>query len=154
MAFLKKNRRRITILLVELLVFLLVYLGIRAWMQRDMVEGQAPALPSVTLQGEAFSLESYQGNPVLVHFWASWCGPCKMMAPQFALAANRLEPNIRLAKVNTEDQPDLGARYGIRSIPTMALFRSGRELARHSGAIGADEIVRWALSELNKGKSS
>jgi thiol-disulfide isomerase/thioredoxin len=78
MTAVKNRKRRIVILLVELLIFFLVYLGIRAWMQRDMVEGQAPALPAITMQGEAFSLESYRGKPVLVHFWASWCGICDL----------------------------------------------------------------------------
>ena len=82
--------------------------------------------------------------PLLVDFWAPWCGPCKMMAPQFHQAARMLEPRMRLAKVNTEAEQGLGARYGIRSIPTMVLFRGGREVARQSGAMGAQDIVRWA----------
>jgi thioredoxin 2 len=86
--------------------------------------------------------------PVLVDFWAPWCGPCKMMAPQFAQAASLLEPQVRLAKVNTEADQGLGAQYGIRSIPTLALFRGGREIARQPGAMGAQDIVNWVRSQL------
>ncbi len=81
--------------------------------------------------------------PVLVDFWAPWCGPCKMMAPAFEQAAAQLEPNVRLAKVNTENEQALGAQYGIRSIPTLVLFRDGREIARQAGAMGANDIVSW-----------
>ena len=86
--------------------------------------------------------------PVLVDFWAPWCGPCKMMEPQFEQAARRLEPRLRLAKVDTEAEQSLGARFGIRSIPTLALFRSGREIARQAGAMGAADIERWVQSYL------
>ena len=100
---------------------------------------------------DAAGFEKHVGRndiPVLVDFWAPWCGPCKMMAPHFVQAAAQLEPQVRLVKVDTEAEQSLGARFGIRSIPTLALFRGGRELARQAGAMGAADIVRWARSQL------
>jgi thioredoxin 2 len=84
--------------------------------------------------------------PLVVDFWAPWCGPCRMMAPAFAQAAQTLEPRYRLAKVNTEVEQGLAGRFGIRSIPTVAVFKNGREIARQAGAMDAGALTRWIRS--------
>ena len=84
--------------------------------------------------------------PVVVDFWAPWCGPCRMMAPAFEQAARRIEPNARFAKLNTDEAQETAARYGIRSIPTLIVFKGGREIARQSGAMSAEQLSRWVSS--------
>ena len=88
--------------------------------------------------------------PILVDFWAPWCGPCKMMAPVLSEAATVFEPNVRIGKVNTEEQQMLGAQFNIRSIPTLVLFYKGREIDRISGAMNLQQLDQWTKSALAK----
>lgn len=88
------------------------------------------------------------GLPVIVDFWAAWCGPCQMMAPNFHQAAIDLEPYARFLKVDTERQQQLAGRFNIRSIPTLAIFKNGREIARQSGALDGATLRRWVQSHL------
>ncbi|MEW9796639.1 thioredoxin TrxC [Alteromonas sp. CYL-A6] len=103
-----------------------------------------PAEP-VTLTDATFARFIAKSDlPVIVDFWANWCGPCKMMAPAFAQAAGHLQGKVILAKVDTEQAPSTAGRYAIRSIPTLIRFERGQEVSRQAGAMGAADIVRWA----------
>ena len=108
----------------------------------------------IKLDDESFSRTIAETDvPVLVDFYADWCGPCKMMAPAYEAAAQALEPHLRLIKLNSEKEQAIAARLGIRGIPTMILFHHKREIARISGAMSTSQIVSWVRSNLPAGTS-
>lgn len=92
----------------------------------------------------------HSGIPLVIDFWAPWCGPCRMMAPAFAAAAAKIETRARLVKINTEAHPDIGGQFGIRSIPTLVVMRDGAEIARQSGAMDAASLQRWITAQITR----
>lgn len=112
--------------------------------KKDIFASKPVDLTTATFQSQVVNSEI----PVLVDFWAEWCGPCKMMAPAFEAAAGALEPNVRLAKLNTENEQQIAAQFDIRSIPTMILFKDGKEVARQSGAMMGGQIEQWVKAQL------
>jgi thioredoxin 2 len=96
------------------------------------------------LDGDAFRKHISRNDiPVVVDFWAPWCGPCRAMAPEFERASEALKSSARLVKLNTDNEPAIAAEFAIRGIPTMILFSNGREVARQSGAMRSAGIVQW-----------
>jgi thioredoxin 2 len=112
----------------------------------ELLQGQTIALDS-----QSFATHTEKGTlPVLVDFWASWCGPCLAMAPVLDRAAQQRALTLQVGKVNTDEQPDLSGRFNIRSIPTLILFRGGQEIARQSGAVDGASLSRWLDSALGR----
>ncbi len=109
-----------------------------------LFEGHPVALTASTFEAHAAKSDL----PLLVDFWAPWCGPCRAMAPQFEKAAAELEPGLRLAKVNTDEEQELASHFAIRGIPTVILLSKGREIARHSGVMDANTLRRWVQQSL------
>jgi thioredoxin 2 len=112
----------------------------------ELLQGQTMALDS-----QSFATHTEKGSvPVLVDFWASWCGPCLAMAPVLDRAAQQRALTLQVGKVNTDEQPDLAGRFNIRSIPTLILFRGGKEIARQSGAVDGAALSRWLDNALGR----
>jgi thioredoxin 2 len=109
-----------------------------------LFEGKPVELTNATFQTHI----SRSDIPVVVDFWAAWCGPCKMMAPDFARAAAQLEPRVRLAKLNTEQERIVAGQYGVMSIPTLVIFRGGQEVARQSGALDVNRLISWVRAHI------
>ena len=106
---------------------------------RQLFEGQPADVSAAILEKHIAKSDV----PVLVDVWAPWCGPCKVMGPQFAAAAKQAEPRLRFVKLNSDDNQELSGRLGVRGIPTMIMFRGGKEVARISGAMSSNDILRW-----------
>jgi thioredoxin 2 len=113
---------------------------------KPLFQGKAVELDTASFDRHALKSDL----PVVIDFWAEWCGPCRMMTPNFEAAAPRLEPRVRLARLDTEAEPAIAGRYGIRSIPSMIMIRKGREIARTAGAMPTSAIVRWVEHALFK----
>ena len=107
-------------------------------------QGLLPAHPVELRQSDFARFIEKSDLPVIVDFWADWCGPCKMMAPAFAQAAQQLQGKVIFAKVDTESNPMLSQQFTIRSIPSLLVFKQGREVNRQAGAMPAGQLIQWA----------
>jgi thioredoxin 2 len=125
---------------------------------RSQEHPKCPRCKAQLLQGEPVALDAAafaahverSTLPVLVDFWAPWCGPCQMMAPVLDRTAQQRSGSLQVAKVNTDEQPGIAGRFNIRSIPTLILFREGREIARQSGAVDSGTLSRWLDDALSR----
>ena len=113
---------------------------------KPLFQGRAVELNAANFDSHALKSEL----PLVIDFWAEWCGPCRMMTPNFEMAVPRLEPRARLGKLDTEAEPAIARRYGIRGIPSMVMIRKGREVARTSGAMPMAAIVDWVEQALQR----